>query len=86
MEAFRNLGGVDALVQKILSGLEESTGQDDHRSGAITGLDVLGLGNFDQHFGCGVDHFHLFHDSSTIVGNEDFAFGVLDHLVHTSGT
>jgi hypothetical protein len=49
------------------------------------------------HFGCWVDNFHLLENSSTIVGDQDLAFGVLDlkvlvggsfwtyHLVHTAG-
>ena len=30
------------------------------------------------HFGCWVDNFHLLENSSTIVGDQDLAFGVLD--------
>jgi hypothetical protein len=32
-----------------------------------------------------MDDFHLSEDGGTIVGDEDFTLGVLDHFIHTSG-
>jgi len=33
-----------------------------------------------------MNDLHLFENSGTVISDEDLAFGILDHLVHTAGT
>lgn len=85
LEGLGNDGGVDALVEHLLSGTEKASGNDDDRSGTVTGLDILSLGELDEHAGGGVHDGHVLEDGGTVVGDDDLTVGGLDHLVHALG-
>ena len=48
LETISNFKGVDASIQKFLGLLEDSTGEDDDTSGAITDFIILGRGKLSQ--------------------------------------
>ena len=48
LETISNFKGVDASIQKFLGLLEDSTGEDDDTSGAITDFIILGCGKLSQ--------------------------------------
>ena len=77
--------GVDVGVDQVGGLLEELAGEDDAGCGTVPDLGVLGLGDLDEHLGGGVLHVHLFQDCHTVVGDDDVADGVDEHLVHSPG-
>jgi len=84
LEAVRNGSRVESLGHEIGGGLKQSTGHDDNGCGTITSLNILSLGDFDKHSSGGVDDLHLFEDSGTIIGDQNFTLGCLDHFIHAS--
>ena len=76
--------GVDALGEEDAACLEENAGDNDDGFGAISGLDVLQLGEFDEHFCRGVDDVRFGNDRGTIVGDQDFAVGEFHEFVHAA--
>ena len=75
---------MDSLLEKLSASLEEGTGDDDDGSGTITSLNILSLGDLDEHF-CGwMDDLHLFQNSGAIIGNQNSSLWVLD-LFQTTG-
>ncbi len=79
-----DLGRVDAFGEEALDGVEEGAADDDDGGGAVAGLDVLRLGEADEHLGGRVLDAHLLEDGGAVVGDEDAAVLVLDHLVHAA--
>lgn len=78
--------GVDALGQQGRAGVEEGPGHDDDGGGAVAGLNVLRLGQFDEHLGGRVEDVHFGEDGGTVVADEDLAVGHLHQLVHPAGS
>lgn len=85
MEGVGDDGGVDAGVEEGLALFEEGASDDDHGRGAVSGDDVLGFRELDEHLGGGLEDFHFIKDGGTVVGDDDFTGGGGDHLVHTFG-
>ena len=48
LEALRDDGGVDALVEEVQAGAQERARNDNNTGGAIAGLDVLRVGKLDK--------------------------------------
>ena len=78
-------GGVDVGVDQVGGLLEELAGEDDAGGGSVPDLGILGLGDLDEHLGSGVLDVHLLQDGHTVVGDDDVADGVDEHLVHSPG-
>jgi len=85
LETIRDGSRVETLTHELSASLEKSASHDDNGGGTVTSLNVLGLGDFDEHSRGGVDDLHLLEDSGTIVGDEDLTLGGLDHFVHATG-
>jgi hypothetical protein len=66
--------------------LQEGSGHDDDGSGSITGFNILSFGDLNEHLGGWVNDGHLLQDGGAIVGDQNFASLILDHLVHASWT
>ena len=58
----------------------------DDRGGSVSCFDILRLGSFNQDLGGRVQHGQVLQNGGTVVRDQDFAFRVLDHLVHALGT
>lgn len=68
-----------------MTNLQEFSGKDDNRSGAITDLVVLMLGEFNQN-SCGrVLHLQLFEDRRTVIGNRHITDLVHHHFIEAFG-
>ena len=78
-----NDGGVDVGVDQVEGLLEKFSGDDDGGGGSVSDLLVLGLCDLHEHLGRGVLDVHLLEDGHTVVGNDDVADGVDEHLVHS---
>ncbi len=82
LESAYHNGGVDVLLQKLLSLLQQSASQHHGGGCAVAGLLLLGLRYLHQQFGDGVLDVHLVQDRCAVVGDGDVAEGVNEHLVH----
>jgi len=69
---------VDSLVQELLGGSEKSTGHHDDGGSSISSLNILSLGDLDEHLGGGVDDLHLLEDGGAIIGDQNSTLAVLD--------
>ena len=74
---------MDVGVDEVLGLLEELSCEDDGGGGPVSALGVLGLGDLDDHLGGGVLDVQLLEDGDTVVGDDDVADGVDEHLVHS---
>ena len=79
-------GGVHVLLYEVLAPLEQLPGHDDGGGGAVPALVVLGLGDLDYHLGRRVLHVYLLEYGHAVVGDDDVAHGVDQHLVHSLGS
>ena len=79
-------GGVDAVLDQVVAAAEELGGDDDDRGGAVADLVVLELGQIDQDAGGGMLHLELAEDGGAVVGDEDVADVVDEHLVEADGS
>lgn len=61
---------MDTLLEELLASVEESSGDDNNRGGTISGLNILGLGDLDEHLSGRMDDLHLLEDGCSIIGNE----------------
>ena len=84
--SFRDDGGVDVGVDQVPCLLQELSGEDHAGGGSVSDLCVLGLGDLDEHLGCGVLDVHLLEDGHSVVGDDDISDGVDEHLVHSTGS
>ena len=76
---------MDVLLDQAL-GLLQQLAREDHRGGgAVAAFLVLGLGDLDDHLRTRVLDVDLLEDGHTIVGDDDVAHGVHEHLVHPLG-
>ena len=75
-------GRMDALGEELGGGLEKSASHHNNGGRAIAGLDVLRLGQLDEHLGRRMHDLHLLEDGRAVVGDGHAAIGRLDHLVH----
>ena len=73
LEAISNLEGMDALIKKLLSLLEESTSENNNTSGAVSNFVVLRFGKFNQKSCSLVLNFHLFKNGSSVVCDNNIA-------------
>jgi hypothetical protein len=81
-----DLRRVDTLLEQILSGGEQSAGQNDDGGGPVAGLHVLRARHVHQHLGGRVRHLHLAKNRSAVVGDENLAGRRSDHFVHALGS
>ena len=77
---------MDAGGEESLALFEEGAGDDDDGGGAVSGDDVLRLRELNEELGGGLEDFHFVENSGAVVGDDDFAGGGGDHLVHAFGT
>lgn len=84
-EAVADCGRMDSHFEESFALLHHRAGKDDDRSGAVTCFDILRLGSFNQDLGGRMKHGEVLQDGRAVVGDQDFAFRVLDHLVHAFG-
>eukprot|EP01137_Pigoraptor_chileana_P023696 Opistho-2@90426 len=84
LKRLRDGRGVDAPVEKLLRSIQKSAANNDNRRGAVAGLDILGLGQLNEHLCRRVQHLHLLENGCTVVCDGDLAVGCLDHLVHAA--
>ena len=78
--------GVNALGQQRRAGVEEGAGHHDDGGGAVAGLDVLRLGQFDEHLGGRMEDVHFGQNGGAVIANEDLPVGHLHQLVHPAGS
>jgi len=81
-----NDGGMDVLFKETLDGGENLTGKDDDGSGTITDLLILGTSELNHGLGGGMLHINFTKNGIAIVGEDDTAHGVKEHLEHALGT
>ncbi len=79
-------GRMDALVDELLSLLEERSGEYDRRGRPVAHLVVGGLRDLDEHLRRGVLDVDLLEHGRPVVGDGDVAERVYQHLVHAAGT
>ncbi len=77
---------VNLRVDQLLGLIEELTRDDDGGGGTVANFVFLGLADLDDHVRGGVVDIHLFEDGDTVVGDDDRAAGVDEHLVHALRT
>ena len=77
--------GVDVGFDQVNGLLQQLPGQDDRAGGPVPGLLVLRLGDLHQHLGGGVVDIDLLQDGDAVVGDDNIAKGVYQHLVHSTG-
>ena len=66
--------------------LQEFACDNDGRGGSVSDFVVLGLCDLNHHLCCRVLDIHLFEDGNAIVGDDNIADGVDEHLVHALWT
>ena len=79
-------GGVDAVLDEVVAAAEQLGRHDDDRGGAVPDLVVLELGQIDQDAGGRMLHLELAQDGGAVVGDEDVADVVDEHLVEADGS
>lgn len=84
LESVRDGSWVETLSHQILDGSQKSSSNNDNGGSSVTSLNILGLGDFDEHSSGWVNNFHLLEDGGSIVGNDNLSLGILDHFIHTS--
>ena len=67
LEAISNLEGMDALIKKLLSLLEESTSENNDTSSTVSDFVILRFRKLDQKSSGLVLNLHLFKDGSSVV-------------------
>ena len=79
-------GRVDVLLEEVFRTLQEFSGDNDRGGRPVADFVVLGLRDLDHHL-CGrVLDVHLFQDGHAVVGDDDIADRVDEHLVHSLRT
>jgi len=78
-------GRVDVGIDEVDGLLQQLAGEDHRGGGPIPALLVLGLGDLHEHLGGGVLDVDLLQDGDAVVGDDDVAHGVDEHLVHSAG-
>ena len=96
VEAVRDFKRVNSLVKKLLGLLEDGSGKHDNTRGAVADLVVLGGRELDEEFGSLMmdlkvlafkcTYLHFLENCGAIIGDDDFAIGRHEHLVHALGT
>ena len=84
LEGFGDGGGVDAPVEQLPAGVEQTAGDDAHGGGPVPGLYVLGLGQLHQHLGRRVQHLHLLQDRRSVVRDGDVTVSCKRQAQHPS--
>ena len=84
--ARHNRRGMNLVLDQFVGSLEELSGEDNDRGGAISDFTILDLGELDQNFGGGVGHFELLQDSGAIIGDCYITDVVDKHFVEALGT
>jgi hypothetical protein len=84
-KAGRNNGRVQGLFEQSRRRLQQRARQHDHRGGPVSGIHVLGLAQFHQHLGGGMQDLHFAQQRGAVVADEGLAVLELDHLVHPPG-
>merc|ERR1719336_715125 len=82
LEALRDGGGVDSLLQQLVCRVQKRSGSHNDRCSSISSLNVLSLAQLDQHLSGRMDNSHLVQDRGAVVCDGHLALRVLDHLVH----
>jgi len=70
---------------EVLSLLHQSPAEDNHSSGAVTDLVILGLGELDHEFRDLVINIHLFEDGCSVIGDGDVTILRHHELVQSLG-
>ena len=73
LERLRNHRRVDALFEQARALVEHRAAEHDDGRRAVARLDVLRLGQLDEHLGRRVKHLHVRHDRRAVVRDDDFA-------------
>jgi len=84
--ARHNAGGVNLVLDELVSAAEQLGGKDDDGGGTITDFTILDLGKLDEDLSGGVRNLKLLEDSGAIIGDGDIANVVDKHLVEALGT
>lgn len=84
--ALHDDGGVEVVPHERLGQDEHLAGQDDDRRGTVADLLVLGPAQLDHGLGRRLADVDLAEDAVAVVGDDDAAHGIEEHLEHRART
>ena len=84
-EAFTDDSWVNILFDEVFASLEQLSGENNCGGRSIVAVLLLSFRNFNDHFRCWMVDVHFFEDGSTVIGDDNVAHRIDEHLVHAFG-
>ena len=82
-ETGHNRGGMDVVLDQLVTSLQELSGENNNGCCTITDLSILNLGELNQNFGGWMSDLQLFENCGAIVGDGNITDVIDEHLIET---